>query len=49
VFVCLGFFILLAGTGDKLVALATIVLFGLGAAGIAVRLLVRRRLSTTNS
>jgi hypothetical protein len=47
VFVCLGIFILLVGTGDKLVALAVIVLFGLAAVGVALRLLVRRRLSTT--
>ena len=46
-FVCLGIFILLVGTGDKLVALAVIALFGLAAAGIAVRLLRRRRLPTT--
>jgi hypothetical protein len=49
VFVCLSILILLAGTDDNSVALAGVVLFGLAAVGVAVRLLLRRRLrSATN-
>jgi len=45
VFVCLSILILFAGTGDKLAAFAGIVLCGVPAVGIAVRL--RRRLRST--